>query len=250
VFIPQKGNEDFQAVLEDVIGEYQSLHLIEDQEIADMKKQQDERIKQLHAKLLAEKKDNEAEVLRIKHKSLFPSDSDIEKDLKDWKKSVVQQTRTMIVAENFRQKYEDAKTKLEHQSQETISLCQKVLSHGQGALDAFFAKDGLAAGLSLEEVAEKLQATTKRDYAKAKSSRKKFEKQYPQELDTTVQTEPETEPEEEESDRVFHEALQIWIDPDTQLYYATQHDEHPLGQVARGKPVAFRSKTAVVASVD
>lgn len=222
------------------------LSLIE----ADMKKQQDERIKQLHAKLIAEKKDNEAEVLRSKYKALFPSDADAEKDLKEWKKSVVQQTRTMIVAENFRQKYEDAKTKLEHQSQETISFRQKVLAHGQGALDAFFAKDGLEAGLSLEEVAEKLQATTKRDYAKAKSSRKKFEKQYPQELDTTVQTEPETEPDEEEDDRVFHEALQVWIDTDTQLYYATQRDETPIGQICRGKPVPFKGKSAVVASVD
>ena len=224
------------------------LSLIE----ADMKKAQDERIRQLHAKLLAEKKEKEATVLRHKYKSLFPTASDIQNDLKDWKKSVVQQTRTKIVAENFRTKYEEATSKLEVQRERTLSLGQKVLAHGQGVLDEFFAKEGVEAGLSLDELEKKLEASTKREYERAKVSRKKFEKEFSQELDTTVQTEvetePETEPEEEDSDRVFHEALQVWIDPDTQLYYATQRDETPLGQICRGKLVAFKPSKAVVAS--
>ena len=224
------------------------LSLIE----ADLKKAQDERIKQLYAKLVAEKKDKEAEVLRNKYKSLFPSPSDIQADLKEWKKSVVQETRTKIVAENFRAKFEDAKSKLDVQQKRTASLGQKVLAYGQAVLDEFFAKEKLESGLSLEELKKKLEASTKLDYHRAKVSRKKFEKEFSQELDTTVQTEvetePETEPEEEQSDRFFNEAHNVWIDPETELYYATQHEEPPLGQICRGKLVAFKSKSAVVAS--
>jgi hypothetical protein len=111
---------------------------------ADMKKAQDDRIKEIYSKLVAEKKDKEAEVLRIKYKALFPSPSIVGADLKEWKRSVVHETRTKIVAENFRKKFEDAQSKLEVRRERTVSLGKKVLAHGpRPVLDELFAKEGV-----------------------------------------------------------------------------------------------------------
>lgn len=42
--------------------------------------------------------------------------------------------------------------------------------------------------------------------------------------------------------RDYSEKLKVWIDNDTQLYYLTEKDDNPLGQVMRDKLVPFRRK--------
>ena len=43
-------------------------------------------------------------------------------------------------------------------------------------------------------------------------------------------------------ERTFNQKLNVWIDDDTQLYFTTEKDEEPVGQVIRDKLVPFRRK--------
>ena len=52
------------------------------------------------------------------------------------------------------------------------------------------------------------------------------------------------EEEDETSDRIFNETHGVWVDAETQLYYESQDSESPIGQVVRGKTVAFKTKKA------
>jgi hypothetical protein len=45
-----------------------------------------------------------------------------------------------------------------------------------------------------------------------------------------------------EENRIYCEKLKVWYDEDTQLYYQTETDEEPLGQIVREKLVPFRRK--------
>ena len=47
---------------------------------------------------------------------------------------------------------------------------------------------------------------------------------------------------EEEEDRIYHESLSVWIDADTQLYFDSKDSDMPLGQIVRGKTIAFKTK--------
>jgi hypothetical protein len=60
--------------------------------------------------------------------------------------------------------------------------------------------------------------------------------------DDHAETEADQEEEEEENDRIYNEALNVWIDAETQLYFDSQDSETPLGQIVRGKTVAFKTK--------
>ena len=60
--------------------------------------------------------------------------------------------------------------------------------------------------------------------------------------DDHAQTEVNQEEEEEENDRIYNESLNVWIDAETQLYFDSQDSETPLGQIVRGKTVAFKTK--------
>jgi hypothetical protein len=45
-----------------------------------------------------------------------------------------------------------------------------------------------------------------------------------------------------EDNRIYCQKLKVWYDEDTQLYYNTETDEEPLGQIVREKLVPFRRK--------
>ena len=68
------------------------------------------------------------------------------------------------------------------------------------------------------------------------------------EVDAAAADEPccddhaEQEEEDDVSDRIFNETHGVWVDAETQLYYETKDSESPIGQVVRGKTVAFKTK--------
>jgi hypothetical protein len=56
------------------------------------------------------------------------------------------------------------------------------------------------------------------------------------------QIETEIDLEEEEEDPIYNQSLGVWIDPKTQLYFDSKDSSWPLGQIVRGKTVAFKTK--------
>jgi hypothetical protein len=59
--------------------------------------------------------------------------------------------------------------------------------------------------------------------------------------DDKTQTEVDHVEEEEEEDRIYNESLSVWIDTETQLYFDSKDSNMPLGQIARGKTVVFKT---------